>query len=347
MIKNKIVKPVKKLREVILLRKKLFAVIVVVVMGLLLWRHGVSRKADFETTEVKRGSVREELILSGEIDADEYTQLGFSASGKIIWLGVSEGEWVKEGQALAKLDTTNLNADYQRALADLRDAQATVERVHDDVKDHDEDETYTQKETRTAAEVAKDKAYEAVLKAQENLRNATLTAPFAGLVTYVANPFSGVNTLYTQTQFEVINPETIFFEVSADQTEVTNLSVGQKVEIVLDSFIDQELEGEIVFISYTPMSGEVGAVYKVKVGFSSEIIDVQKLRIGMTGDSKFILSEKSDVLYVPPEFVNSDTKGKFLRLNRENNKVYIDVGLEGEERVEVKGDIKEGDTVFD
>lgn len=324
------------------------ALVVVVIGGVLLWKFVLfPKKADLETTEIKKGIVSEELILSGEINADEYAELVFQSSGKIAWVGASEGEWVRKGQALAKLNTTNLNADLQRARSDLRDAEATVERVHDDVKDHAGDETFTQKETRTASEVAKDKAYEAVLKAEENLRNATLTAPFAGLVTYVANPFSGLNILYSQTQFELVNPESIYFEVSADQTEVTNLSLDQKVKIILDSYIDQEFEGEITFISYTPKTGEVGAVYKVKVSFPIETIDVRKFRIGMTGDAKFILSDKSDVLYVPPQFVNSDTKGRFLRLGSKNNKTYIEVGLEGEERVEVSGEIKEGDTIYD
>jgi RND family efflux transporter MFP subunit len=327
--------------------KKMAALIVVILLGILGWRYySAQNNNNAETVEVKRGTVNEELILSGEIDADEYAELAFSSSGKITWVGVSEGDWAKKGQALVKIDTTKLNADLQRARADLREEEASVDKAHDDVKDHDDDETYTQRETRTIAEVAKDKAWEAVIKAEEDLKNATLLAPFAGLVTSVTNPYSGVNVLYTATQVELINPETIFFDVSADQSEVTNLSLGQKVNVVMDSFAGEELEGEVVFIGYTPKAGETGAVYKVKVGFKSNE-DTKKLRIGMTGDAKFILSEKTDVLYVPPSFVNSDTKGKYVRLGKKNNKVYIDVGIEGEERVEVSGDVSEGDIIFD
>ncbi len=94
------------------------------------------------------------------------------------------------------------------------------------------------------------------------------------------------------------------------------------------------------------MAGEVGTVYKVKVIFVDEI-DATKLRIGMTGDAKFVLSERDEVLYLPPKFINSDTGGKYVNLDRKNNKVYIEVGIEGEERVEVIGDIEEGDTAYD
>ncbi|MGB6839187.1 MAG: efflux RND transporter periplasmic adaptor subunit [Microgenomates group bacterium] len=331
----------------ILKNKKVLIILAIVVIGFLVWRSVSSKKDDAETVEVKKGTVTEELILSGEISADEYTNLTFQSSGRIIWVGVSEGDWVKKGQALAKLDTTKLNADLQRARSDLRSADASVEKAHDDVKDHDSDETYTQKETRTIAEVAKDKAYEAVLKAEEDLRNATLTAPFSGLITYIANPFSSVHVLYTQTQFEIVNPETIFFEVAADQSEILDLEEGKEVSIVLDSFLEKEFKGNIKYIGFTPKADEIGTMYEIKVEFSSEDLDVEKIRIGMSGDAEFILSQKENVLYIPPQFINSDKEGKYVYKNSKKNKVYIEIGLEGEERVEITGDIKEGDTLYD
>jgi len=328
-------------------RKKIIYIVAgVVALILILVIRGRSKKnKEIETTTIQKGDVVEELILSGEVKATEHAELSFSSSGKVNWIGVEEGDWVNKGQALAKLDTTKLNADFQRARSDLRDADASVEKAHDDVKDHSADETFTQKETRTAAEVAKDKAYEAVLKAEEDLKNATLKAPFEGLVTDVANPYTGINTLYTATQIELVNPETIYFEVSADQSEVSDLSLKQPVTVILDSLSDKELTGKIVFISYTPKTDETGTVYEVKVKL--DIVDVSLLRIGMTGDAKFVLSREKDVLWIPPKFVNSDKKGKYINLKKKNNKVYVEIGLEGEDRVEVTGDIKEGDKVYD
>lgn len=337
------------LKERLLARKKLIiGVLVVIAVGFGIWRFLVARRnGEVESTVVMRGKVAEELILSGEIDADEYVQLQFPASGKISWVGVKEGDQVKSGQALMKLDTTTLNSAFQQARATLRAAEAALENVHDQVKDNDDDESFEQKDTRTAAEATKDRAYEAYISAEYNLRNSTLIAPFAGLATFVAHPFSGINVLFSETQIEMINPETIYFDVSADQSEVVDLSMGQKVNIVLDSFLEEEFEGEVAFISYTPKTGEVGAVYKVKVKLVNADSDSVKYRIGMTGDAKFALSEKDNVLYLPPEFVNTDKKGKYIRKGKENNKVYIKVGIEGEERVEITGDVNEGDIVFD
>jgi len=74
---------------------------------------------------------------------------------------------------------------------------------------------------------------------------------------------------------------------------------------------------------------------------------MKNYRVGMTGDASFILSVIDDVLYIPPKYLNSDKEGKFVKLSPKNDHVYVDVGIDGETRVEIKGDIKEGDIVYD
>ncbi len=137
----------------------------------------------------------------------------------------------------------------------------------------------------------------------------------------------------------------MYFEIQADQTEVKDLAVGQQVFITLDSFTENEVEATVGSIAYTPSSGEAGTVYQVKVLFNN--LDTEKYRVGMTGDASFILKIKNDVLYIPPKYLNADKDGKFVKLAPKNNKVYVEVGIDGEKRVEIKGKISQGDTVYD
>lgn len=301
-------------------------------------------RATAVTATVQRGGVVEELILSGEVKAEEHAELSFQSSGELVYIGVSEGDQVSEGQLLAKLETVTLNAAYQQALSNLRAAEANVQKIHDEVKDHDKDETFTQKVTRTNAEVAKDNAYEAVIIARRNLRNAGLVAPFDGTVVKITNPFSGINTTFSQSQVELVNFETIYFEVSADQTEVTQLSLGQEVEIVLDAFEDETLKGIVDYIGSTPKAGEVGTIYEIKVRFVDN--NLNRLKIGMTGDAKFVTERKENVLYVDPAFLSSDKDGSYLTVDGKR-KVYVTTGLEGDDRTEVSGEIREGMTIYD
>jgi multidrug efflux pump subunit AcrA (membrane-fusion protein) len=178
------------------------------------------------------------------------------------------------------------------------------------------------------------------------LKLSTITTPIAGVVTTVTDPFPGVNIFATQTKFEVVNPATIFFAVAADQSEVVSLKEGQEVKIVLDSFPDETLIGKIKSIAYAPETNEVGTLYKIEVEFTNLDLNNRMIRLGMTGDANFVLSEKNDVLHVQNEFLNSDSEGKYLYLGKAGNKVYVQTGLEGETNTEILSGVNAGDTVF-
>ncbi|OGM60069.1 hypothetical protein A3A75_01545 [Candidatus Woesebacteria bacterium RIFCSPLOWO2_01_FULL_39_10] len=335
------------LRRIFKTRRRLILVLVIIVVAILGARFIVSgRNGEVETARVYKGTVQEELILSGEIRAEEHASLSFLSSGELNFVGVAEGQVAKKGEVLAKLDSTNTQQTFLQAESDLRRYDASLAKTYDDVQGHENDESFNQRETRTIAETNRDKAYRAYVIARKNLTSLSLKAPFDGVVTNITHPFTGINTTLTESQIEIVNPKTIYFAVSADQSEVTDLKIGQKVKVVLDPFSDEEIEGEVIYISFTPKSGEVGTIYEVKVKLSSNI-NIQKVRIGMSGDAKFILIEKDAVLFVPPNFVKTDAKGRYVNLGKKNNKVYVKTGLEGEKRIEIKGDIKEGDMVYD
>jgi len=304
-------------------------------------------KKEAVTITVERGTVKEELILTGQVKAEKHATLSFPTSGKISWVGVTEGQKVYKGQALNSLDKIVLNTVYQQALNNYRNYQAAAESTLDSLKDNDSDETFAQKATRTAAEVARDNAYDAVKAAKYNLDNATLLAPFAGIITSLPFSNAGINVSFTDIQIEIVDPATLYFEVEADQSEVTDIKDGQEVAIVLDSYSDKEFKGKVSFVSYTPKEGEAGTVYKIKVVFEKGALGDNLPRIGMTGDAKFILSQKDNALFAPPRFINSDKEGKYINLGKIGNKVRVNIGVEGEDRVEITEGVKEGDTLYD
>lgn len=329
-------------------RHKKISLILIILTAVAVWWFFIrNQNGDLEEAALKQGEVVEKLILPGLVEADEHAQLTFATSGKIAWINVEEGEKVSQGKALAKLDTTALNSAYQRALSDLRAQEANVAEVLDDVKDNDADENFDEKNTRTAAEVAKDKAYEAVIIAEENLRNATLFSPFDGFVTYIAHPYSGINVLATETQIEVINPETIHFKVAADQTEVSEIEVGDLVTVILDSMQEKEILGRVSYVSYSLSNDALASVYEVEVDFSDLKNSDFAYRVGMTGDVHFVLNKKENVKYVPSGFTKSDDEGDYLLTNAGKDKVYVKVGLEGEDRTEVVTDLKVGTLIYD
>jgi RND family efflux transporter MFP subunit len=325
---------------------KLIAIILVVLAGGL-FIYFKSKSTVTKTASVERGDLKEEMTLSGEITATNYAKLSFETSGKVAFVGVKEGEKVNKGRVISKLDSTVLNSSYQIAMSNLRAAEATVENIHNQVKDHSSDETYVQKDLRTTAEANKDKAYEAMIQAKRNLDGATLYAPFNGIVTYLAHPFTGVYTTLGATEAEIIDPSTMYLNVLADQTEVTKIKRDQKVKIVLDSFDGKEFEGVVSNISFTPRIGETSSVYSVKVMFTNVDLSSSSFKIAMTGDARFVTSEKGDVLFVPNNFVKQDKQGSYVKVDTKGKKVYVKTGIESEDSTEIIGDVKEGQVVYD
>ncbi len=339
---KKFLKKLKNLRAK--LGKWIWAIAIVVVIVILAAVFSGSGKKEIISTTVQKGRVSQELVLSGQVEAENHAVLYFPTSGKIAWVGISEGDIVKKWQGLMSLDKTTLNAAYQQALNNYRNYQASAENVLDTVKNHETDEDYSTRATRTAAEVARDNAYDAIIAAEYNLNNATLTAPFDGVVSYLAHPFAGINIMVTEPQVEIVDPNSYYFAVNADQEEVLGISIGQEVVIKLDSY-DKELTGKVVFVGLTPKSGETSIVYELKVDFDD--LKDTIFRVGMTGDALFILDQKDDALYVPSRFVNTDKDGKYVFLGSKKNKVYIETGIEGEENIEILSGVEEGDELYD
>ena len=327
--------------------------IIIIILAFLLVIGGIvfinsRKKANGITTAVvSRGTVAEEIILTGQVSADKHSILSFPTSGKISWIGVAEGQKVIKGQALVSLDKITLDAAYQQALSNYRNYQAIAGNILDTVKGHSADESFADKATRTTAEVNRDNAYDAVRAAEYNLANGTLYAPFAGVIASLPFGSPGVNVSFADTIIEIVDPASIYFEVTADQSEVINLKDLQDVVIVLDSYQSKNLLGKVSFIGLTPISGVVGTSYKVKVVFTESQFQNSFPRIGMTGDAKFILSQKEDALYLPLKFINSDKDGKYVNVGKPGNKVRVIVGIEGEERAEIVSGVKEGDVVYD
>ncbi len=323
--------------------KWIAGLVVIIAIGGFVWRK-LSANNKYETATVKKGKVVEELILTGEVKAKRQANLRFLSGGELNWVGVDKGESVVKGQLLARLDPNKAYQAYEQAVADLRNAEATLERVYDEVEGNDDDETFEQKEERTTAEVARDKAYRALQIARENLSNTQIRAPFDGVVSKLTHQYSQINVMSTEGQIEVVDPESLYFEVSADQTEVGKIKKGQKVTVVLDALSDKQVTGNVEYVDITPKEGEAGTIYGVEITLNDK---PENLLVGMSGDAEFLVKESEEALYVPFEFLSTDEDGDYLLVDDPENKVYIDKGAEGDERIEVSGEIKEGMTIYD
>lgn len=299
---------------------------------------------------IQRGEIKKELSLSGEIDSKEKATLQFQQGGLISWVGVKEGDFVRKNQAIASLDTRASNINLKKSLNIYSITRLDFDQVNKDYENYGEntDSDYREKVKRILQknQFTLENSVLDVEGLDLAIKLSSISTPISGIVTKITNPIAGVNILPSQSQFEIVNPATIYFSVSVDQMDLSGLSKDKEVEIVLDAYPDIKLLGKVDNISFAPVLGETGTVYEVKIVFDKLDNKDMKYKIGMTGDANLILEKQENVLFVPLEFVKENTKGKYLLVGKKMEKVYVETGLESDTSVEIKNNIKEGDIVY-
>jgi RND family efflux transporter MFP subunit len=301
---------------------------------------------------VKRDTLTEVLSLSGEIDAEEKVSLRFQASGLLTWVGVKEGDYVKKYQSLASLDKRDLQNSMSKLLNTYSKTRWDFEQAQADNKDWQtegmtDEARATVKRTLDKYQFDLNNSVISVESQALALKYATLWTPIEGLVTKVDAPLAGQNITPATATFEVINPKTVFFSATADQTEIVSFAPGMTGKVLLDSFPDTEIAGEIKSISFTPKIGESGTVYELKIGIDvSELSD--KIKMGMTGDADFVLKEVKNVLVIPEGYLKKENGKYVVTVVSAGRKIKKEVttGSSVEGMMEITGGLNEKDIIY-
>jgi HlyD family secretion protein len=110
-------------------RKIALAVVGVVAMALLVWgsiKYSQQGIVTVQTGRVQRQDLVSQVTASGEIKPRNYVNIGANSMGRLTEILVREGDRVRKGQMLAKLETIQPAAEVSAMEAALRTAQAEV-----------------------------------------------------------------------------------------------------------------------------------------------------------------------------------------------------------------------------
>jgi len=244
-----------------------------------------------EAAALQTQQENENLVLSGKVKAETQTTLKFQTSGKLIWVGVKEGEFVKKYQALASLDKRELEKKFQKEMNDYMNERWDFEQTQDDYKTTKEKYLVTDAVKRIL-EKAQFDLNTIVLDAEIAklaMEFSTLVTPIEGLVTHIDEPIPGVNITPATATFTVVDPQTVYFEAEADEEEVINLAKGAKAVLRLDAYSDKEFASEIIDISFAPIAGKTTTTYAVK--FTLPANDNLQFKLEMNGEAEIVSSE--------------------------------------------------------
>jgi len=334
------------------LKKRWYFLVIILLVFVLIFNQTQAKKTEVEEkTTVKKQNLKETLTLSGDIDAEEKVSLKFQTSGRLAWVGVKEGDYVKKYQAIASLDKRDLKNRLDKYLNNYLKQRNSFEQTKDDYE-----ETYefsTGDLHKRAKRILENSQYDlnsAVLEVEYQnllLEYADLWTPIEGIVTNIDVPNPGVNITPATATFEIVNPKTLYFSATVEQADVVNLKEGMKGKLKLDSFSDFEDEVKISYISFSPKSGETGTVYQIKLELSEKTKKLP-LRLGMTGDVEFLVKEKNNVIALPSRFIKKDKKGSYVFVKENNKKIkkYIEIGEEIDGKIVIKSGLNEGEIII-
>lgn len=311
-----------------------------------------NNKQTIEYVAVQRQDLKTEVSTSGILTGKNSINLHFKTSGKLNFVNVALGDSVSAGEILAGFDTKELGITLQQASNTYRDKQATVDKILDDIhlfqygnggfgNVGSGNETMTQRQLRTTAEVARDNAFDSLKLAQKAFEDALLISPITGTVTEV-NLLPGQNISAAENVLRIVDLTEIFFDSEVDESDISSINIGQRAEITLNTYGDRKFTGfvaEITPKTKTTTNGATVVIVRILLDDSS----IQKID-GLNGQVNIITSSKPNVLTLPQEAVKSDNtvlvktdsgfKSKSVKLgDKSDTDIEIISGLDENEQI--------------
>jgi len=228
---------------------------------------------------IRSGAV---LIASGYVVAQRKAAVASKGTGRLVYLGVVEGDRVKTGQVIARIEDSDVQAALASAQAnlalsraELHDAERSLARERALL-----DSGFTSQASYDAADARFERvkagiavAQAAVQSAQVALENTVIRAPFDGTVLTknadvgeVVAPLAG-SAFSKSAVVTIADLGSLQVEADVAESNLEAISPGQPCEIVLDAYPDVRYPGVVAKI--VPTADRAKATVQVKVAFRS------------------------------------------------------------------------------
>lgn len=315
---------------------------------------GRPRQTPLQFATVKKQDIKATVSSSGTLTGKNSASLRFKTSGKLTFINVKAGDQIYAGQVLAGLDTRELAINLQQAQNTLRDKQATVDKVLDDIhlfqygnggfaNVGSSNETMTQRQLRTTAEVARDNSYDSIKLDKQAFEDATIVSPINGIVIQ-AIEVTGQTVTGADLIVQVVDTSEIYFDTDVDEVDLNKVSLGLKAEIILDAYPDRIFSGtvdQIIPQTKTTSSGATVVIVRIKLD-SSKLTFVN----GLSGQASIISTEAKGALTIPQEALREDNTVLTMPSLQAGQSKKVTPGIRSDTDVEIKEGLSEGEKIL-
>ena len=292
------------------------------------------RAVKVSVVEVKPVPIRDILVLPGETEAWHDILVPADTGGRVDWIGPKEGDTVKKGQLLARIDVSSLEAALNRAEAAFKLADDLYQRrqklfERKIINQEDLDRSMTER-----------------ILAHANLRHARVEHERG----FLRSPISGIiNHLFVdEGEFvergkpvaDMVNVDKIKINVNVPELDVRYLKAKQKTTVKIDAFQDRRLFGTVYFVAYK--ADPATKTFLVRVLIDNADHDI---RPGMIARVAFLRRVIPDAL-VAPLFAIVDKGGERLLFVEKDGVAHartVSIGVIEGDRVQITKGLDPGD----
>jgi HlyD family secretion protein len=262
----------------------------------------------FETALVSRGQLTQVVTASGQLNPVTKVEVGSLISGNIQKLFADFNTLVKGGQVIAQIDPATYEANYIQAEGNLASAKAALElaQVNEQrAKVLRADKLNPQADyDKALADLhqaeAQAKINEGALKkAKVDLDRCTIYAPIDGMVI-------SRNVNVGQTVAASLSAPVLFLiandlskmqiETKVAEADIGQVEVGQEVSFTVDAFPDQTFHGKVVQIRNAPITEQNVVTYDTIIEVNNAKM---KLKPGMTANVSIIIAHRDNAIKLP------------------------------------------------
>ncbi len=322
----------------------------------------------FKEVIVERGTFQIIVMANGVVKSIDRIEIKSKASGEIVELPVEEGDFISQGDLIARLDqkderaeVAQAQADFDIATAELKQAQSTFVRRNQLFQDNliSEEEQGQIELDLAVAKVKVIQASTTLERAQERLSEAVVRAPIDGTILqkYVEEGqiiASGVSNVSGGTPIvDIADMSSVYIETGIDEIDIGKVQIGQFATVIAEAYPELEFNGEIVRIAPEAKIEQNVTLFDVVVEVKN---NDGKLKSGMNTRVEIEIVKKENVLLAPAitmqipdakdlgDFQNRDANVRSVLLKQEGKFILqiVETGLSNFKQVIILAGVEEG-----
>lgn len=314
-------------------------------------RPAVTELASSETFAVRKTDLRFTVPLAGSLRPIDQTTLKSEVAAKVSEVMVQEGQPVKKGDVLVRLDIEDLTSRLNERVANLESAKAQLALAEKNrqmklslqQKGYAAQASVDEVESAYRTSQASVRAMQAQVDlAQKALEDAVVRAPMDGFVSErTVNP--GDKVPVDGKLLVLIDLTRLEIEAPVPTNEIALVAVGQKALFRVPGLEGREFTGRVERINPTTKTGSRSIPVYIRVENGDKV-----LRGGMFASGDIVVRELKDIVAVPPESVRGDADRKYV-LKLDGDKIArqpVEVSKDATATlVAVTSGLAEGDTI--